>query len=808
MKPLRLFLKGFAGIASGLRKAQITLDLSVVPDSAKLVVLAGHNGAGKSTILDNLQPYRIMPSRCKGLKPSAFSYWDELCDPVAQKQLDWEHDGVTYRSDIVFKVSGKTRSQSAYLFELTGEDWKRVVLPDGTRCDGSVATYDRCLEHILGRPEVFFTTAFAAWKRRMLAAYDTSDIKTLVSAWLGHESLLETSGRAREVADLLKLRLAECQAQLRESDALVASVARAKSDVAAVAATITKRSADLERDEQLAMQARAGLAQIEAKVEAMRHVEVQRAQLQGQVETERKRHAQAVEALRIRHAEGMQRFDQAGRELKTEATQLAADIERVTVQIKRVDEHLNCAAAVTAAQKRVPELQTARQDLMDRLATAERAIAALRPRRVELTAHTASLAKAEADGLAAKVRVATLTNVAALAERVPCVGSTLQPSCELLKDALTARSQLDAVVKELVTHRQGYARVRDLLKAAGVEVAKLDSLEAEETTLRRSLAGVLKELETLAPIHARAPVVQEAREQRPSLVALLADKKKRLEECRAKLAANANGLDEHKARAAAEEKAASAALTEVLRELEARAAALPRPVTKAEHTQATQLVAAADAKVAAGKGELLTLRRNHTDATARLAQATMRCEQLDPVRRAADLLAKEVAAWELTALAIGKDGLVAFSIDDAGPEISAIANDLIVKCYDANFVLRFETQPELRSGAIREGFEILVRDTQGGSEKAIDCLSGGQELFVNDCLTRAVCLYLAQCGSSHYDTLFSDEADGPLDEQKKRQFVAMKRKVLDLGNYSREYFVSQTKEVQSLADHVIDVTTL
>ncbi|MCQ4380047.1 hypothetical protein NO113_19495, partial [Clostridioides difficile] len=82
----------FAGILSGCGKSQITLDLSVIPEWATLVALVGMTGQGKTTVLDNLHPYRLMPSRCVGLRPTSFSYWDEIAEPLAQKQLDWSHD--------------------------------------------------------------------------------------------------------------------------------------------------------------------------------------------------------------------------------------------------------------------------------------------------------------------------------------------------------------------------------------------------------------------------------------------------------------------------------------------------------------------------------------------------------------------------------------------------------------------------------------------------------------------------------------------------------------------------------------------
>lgn len=47
--------------------------------------------------------------------------------------------------------------------------------------------------------------------------------------------------------------------------------------------------------------------------------------------------------------------------------------------------------------------------------------------------------------------------------------------------------------------------------------------------------------------------------------------------------------------------------------------------------------------------------------------------------------------------------------------------------------------------------------------------------------------------------------DGTLDPERKRMFMAMKREVLRLGGYQREFFVSQTPELTAMADAVIDL---
>ena len=56
MQPLKLTLRGFRGIRDGLGRDELTLDFSTLAGEAQLVAIAGSNGRGKSTILDNMTP--------------------------------------------------------------------------------------------------------------------------------------------------------------------------------------------------------------------------------------------------------------------------------------------------------------------------------------------------------------------------------------------------------------------------------------------------------------------------------------------------------------------------------------------------------------------------------------------------------------------------------------------------------------------------------------------------------------------------------------------------------------------------------
>ncbi len=54
--PVSLMLKGFKGILSGMGREVLELDFETLCNGATLVALAGANGRGKSTVMDNLHP--------------------------------------------------------------------------------------------------------------------------------------------------------------------------------------------------------------------------------------------------------------------------------------------------------------------------------------------------------------------------------------------------------------------------------------------------------------------------------------------------------------------------------------------------------------------------------------------------------------------------------------------------------------------------------------------------------------------------------------------------------------------------------
>jgi exonuclease SbcC len=163
----------------------------------------------------------------------------------------------------------------------------------------------------------------------------------------------------------------------------------------------------------------------------------------------------------------------------------------------------------------------------------------------------------------------------------------------------------------------------------------------------------------------------------------------------------------------------------------------------------------------------------------------------------------EIADWTL--LAMGLRGVIDLSIEDAGPAISAIANDLLNTAYGPRFTLRIVTQREQANGKTVETFDVSVIDAESDMESSILQKSGGEAVILDRCLTDACAIFQQDAIGMAYETAFADEADGALSADNREMFLNMERRAMTLGNYGRKYFVSHSPAAWEMADYVLDL---
>ncbi|MFX1670868.1 SMC family ATPase [Paraburkholderia sp. A2WS-5] len=771
MRPLILTLEGFMGVRDGMKRESVTLDLESLPSG--LIALTGPNGAGKSTLMDNLHPYRIMPSRAAKLSVDAFSYWDHLCGAQAQKILEWEHANVRYRSTFAFRKPGKTGKAEYFLaWRDRAGLWQPFSAPDGTKSDGKAETYDRCVESVCGSLESFFTSVFSAQNRRPLASYNTGEIKSLLAELLHIDHLRTLSAKAGEVAKVLSAKLDGIQRELaalaQKRDALAMTEQAILSDAESIAAARREREGLLATAQTLGQQ-RATLAAKQAESATAEARLRELAKMRAEVQT-------SLDAVVADAGELTRRLNERNTALLRTCVSHEATLAQ-RVQIEGAQAQCDQARlAIGREEARIQALQTE--------------VAAIEPKHMALTEANAALTSLQSRGRTKAELLQTLEQQAAVVGQVPCAGHAMHSTCPLLSQARSASQQAGEQRIAVNDLREQYRAKKAFAEGLAPIVAQLTHKRDELRSATDALATARRTLQSTTELAARKPLLEAAATALAQVKAELAE------------------MGAQSAQVAQRREAETTRLQGQLRDIDSETSRLAaQDVTAAIAELDRQLLANREATTALDARVEALIRQHATRETQRDAMRT-ELAGFDATRAQAERLSDEIAHWKLLTRGLGNDGLVALTIDDAGPALTQTVNDLLLACYGPRFTVEIRTQRELASGDLREGFEILVHDADNDSTKAVSVMSGGQKVWINECLTRGIALYLARNAGEPYETLFSDESDGPLDPERKVQFMKMKREVLRQGGYAREFFISQTPDLVLEADAVIDVEAL
>jgi DNA repair protein SbcC/Rad50 len=808
MRVHSLMLKGFRGIRDGMGRDVLELDFERLAPGAALVAIAGANGRGKTTAMDNLHPYLLMPSRASTGALGGFSYYEHVVLPESEKTLVWEMDGRRYRSQLVIRSGGRRRTE-AYLFAWDDGAWRPAVIADGTVSDGRCDSYSRCVESICGSAETFFTSVFAAQGRRHLSQYRNAEIKGLLADLLGLDQIGQLGSRAQEIARGLKAGLSALR--MRQSE-LAVDEARVKADLtrlhgAEQAVTVAVKVCDAARAGCDAVRlAHAGLLAEQSQSSAIGE---QRARLEDRLRLVAANLQRSEAEWQGQQDDLRERTERLDRRVAQRTAGAKARREAVEARMRRCAALLADAARVARAERRLPLARRVFAAWQARVAQA-RALVERATRARDACSHARQRLGAieQAAGKAA-LRAQELTRRFGLVGSVPCSGLPLQGRCQLLGDAREAATLMPSARGEIERLAEERAQVLRDIEPLERQAAQWQSAADALRDAERRVTDAASRETSLCALAGRKADLLRATEDHAAL----------LEEAQALQLADAGGESDDER---TERQADAAGLEASTLQRQAR-----REAHRAETVAIEQMLASlpprfdvqrlvdAAAQVTAAQRSLEEAERAHSAALADMhkRQAADAERSRHEARRSAlgahvDRVQNRLADWLLFARCMSHDGLIALAIEDAGPALSGLANDLLLACCGARFTVAIRTQVETAKGEAREGFDIEVHDSESGDAKSVALMSGGERVWINECLTRAVALYLAQQSGRRCMTLFCDEADGALDADRKRMFMAMKREVLKLGGYEREFFVSQTPELTVMADAVIDLDAM
>jgi exonuclease SbcC len=183
-----------------------------------------------------------------------------------------------------------------------------------------------------------------------------------------------------------------------------------------------------------------------------------------------------------------------------------------------------------------------------------------------------------------------------------------------------------------------------------------------------------------------------------------------------------------------------------------------------------------------------------------------RVELADLQARIAEL-DTEWIAWQQLCKMLSRDGLPVLEIDAAGPAVTSYMNDFLNVCYGPRFTGELITQQAKADGkGLKETFDLLVFDNKrGGEQRAVSLLSGGEKIIVSEALMNAIALYMNTRSPQPIRTCWRDETTGPLSAANCARYVAMLRRVHQLGGFHHTFFVTHNPEAAAMADAQIRI---
>lgn len=779
MRPRSLRLKGFLGIKAGLGVDDITLDLSNLPPG--IVVLSGPNGSGKSTIIDSLTPYRLMPYRAGATySPAAFSYYEQ-CFGDAIKDFEFEIEGQVYRSLIVIDV--ESRKQEAYLYRKDGEEW--ATMPG---IDGKVNSYDKAVENLVGSPQLFFTSIFRCQNARALADYSKGDIKALFVELLNIDHLKLISEKARRIKQDLAGRAETLLFERRRLSDNVGTKPEKVKEVDESKETIARA---VELIDTLATEAAVVQDEINT-CDATLIVYLK--SLEEQAALKKLAQSKLDKASEVR-----QQRDRRIREYKGKELVLLDKREKTSMLI----------AALPGLRKKVKErseLEETGRRLRETIQEIEDRYNTLLADLSRFTSHQAAVAEKEKSLQGMRMKrdfaikqgernLADAQKAASKLETVPCSLDMAQ-QCRFVADAVKAREMIPELEEALAVAQKTDGSDAVLVS----EIEKLRAFLSDQESVRADVAEVKNRLDEARNKLRRIDAEAMASAQSADALA------------RAELAeASLPDIAQQLADLSAEKEATLAGLTTQIIDIENEASDLfarAKSIPSDQEAKRQRAALAADLERIQGEIEATASRERLARETLGAAQEAVRSiekaeEQPATVTAGITYLNDEISHWTTLEKAFGDNGIIALQLDDAGPQITSMANE-ILKEYGGRFAVKLETQvAKADNKGMKEVFDILVIDGGTNETKSIRRMSGGERTWIEDSLTKAISLYSATASGRRFEVTYTDESDGALDPLKKREFFAAKRKAMELGGYRNEICITQTAELANMADAVI-----
>lgn len=839
MIPIRLKLTGFLSY-----RDPVEVDFS----GFNMACISGHNGAGKSSLLDAFTYVLFGQARKTGeaLIHSA--------SEIAEVALDFDYEGNRYR---IQRILPRGKSTTLEFQVWDGERWRPLT-------ERSIRETQAKIEQTLRLDYETFINAsfFLQGKADQFTQQRPGDRKRILASVLGldqWESYRERTaerrkGLEREV-DLVDGRLAEINAELSEEADRKARLEALENQLKEMAATRKVQGNALETARRMAAslaqerkltetlavaleRSRANQTALSARLaakQAERESQTGLVKRAAEVEssygawTEARAALEAFEAAAAQFREQEKRRQPFLDEINSERARLEQERLALSEQYAVIGNQLLVIDELSKEQERAEKALLAAEEKVH-----QREI--LRTQLDELRQRQASL-RAENEGLKAQML--------AMDERIKNLEVTQAGECPLCGQELSPEHRAATIeglkAEGKVFGDQWRANRSETESIAGqvaereTQVKGLSEAESERVRLAAQLSALQERLETARQAAAAWEAGGKARLQ--AVEGLLngekfaAEARSQLSKIDAELAALGYDAAAHDAARQAEQ--AGRGSEAEFRNLESARAAL-KPLDDE--------IASLNQQLSSLNSELDNAEDAYAEAAARLGEAETNTPDLEATERALfDLqerenrmnmevggarqlvavldsrrgqkaqyaarreeLAAEIARHKTLERAFGKDGVPALLIEQALPQIEEKANDLLDRLSNGAMSVRFVTQASYKDKKrddLKETLDIVISDPAG--ERDYEMFSGGEAFRVNFAIRLALSEILAQRTGARLQTLVIDEGFGSQDAQGIQRLIEAINTVK--GDFAKILIITHLDELKDAFPNRIEV---
>lgn len=809
MIPLHLRIAGFLSYHDPVELDCTGFDLACI---------SGHNGAGKSSLLDAIT--WCLFGEARGRSSDVINLRPDV--KAAEVTLTFQHEDNVYR---VQRTLPRNKNTILEFQVRTDTGWKPLT-------EKTTRETQARIEQTLRLDFDTFVNAsfFLQGKADQFTQQNASRRKEILSNILGLEMWEEYKNKTAERRKALERAVDELEGRIREIDAELAEEDLRKARLAELEASLQQLTAQRMAQESVLENIKRSAALIgeQRKMTAMlsERLARERTALEGLEERLAHREADrdsyadlvrrskeiesAYQAWQTSRKE-LEQWDQVASRFHEFEKQRLPLLEQIAAEKARLQQE---AESLRRQQRTIEEQSSAIAELDESIVRAQQALAESEQKlaeREQLSTHIQSARERQAELKAENEALKRDMNE--LKERIDSLRAAEGATCPLCGQALSAEHREATLIQLEAEGRQKGDTFRANQAEATELAQQITSGEASISQLASAENDRVRFASEISQLNERLESLQEAANTWAS------EGKRRLEEIETLLETNTYAVHEHQELAKLdrelEKLGYDVTAHEAAREAETRLRVIQEDYTNLKSAkdvskQIESEIASLKSEIKTRQDEVKTLEREYQTAQANLEAAEAGAPDLDAAerelfrlreaenktrgelggaqqrvdvletlraRKATHLqrceeLQRQIARHRTLERAFGKDGVPALLIEQALPQIEDKANELLDRLSNGQMSIRFATQTEYkdkRRGDLKETLEIQISD--GAGIRNYEMYSGGEAFRVNFAIRLALSKILAQRKGARLQTLVVDEGFGSQDAQGRQRLI-------------------------------------